>query len=308
MVFTACKKDDPEIPGNPSVPSGNWAELKKLDFSTQLPHQVNIMFHVTDKNGVGIPGKTADDFRVTEDQQQVGSESVVTIKPTDEVDILVRTIILLDNSVSVLENLDQIKTSAIEMVRQKAEYQQMAIWTFSSQPAVIQDMTSDVNLLVDAINSIELGTSSTNLYGALVHAGNANIWANNYSIDSIRHGNLICMTDGNDTQGSVTLASALEALDGKTVYMLGLGKELDESIMEQFGDYFSAKEIDELQATFLEIQTQIENTANSYYWLYYQSPKRGNFNHELMLELKKNSNPNDSRFVKADFNSKDFTD
>ncbi len=298
--LAACKKDDATEP--------HYTMELLEDVIIEQPNRVNLFFQITNRNNVGISGKQASDFIVKENGKQVGSESQVSIKPEGTVDVLVKTILLIDNSISLEADLSKIKEAAIALINQKPEYQKIAIYTFSSNPQLVQEMTANRAALITAINAIQIGTSSTNLYGALVETGNADIWTEHYSIDSIRCGNLICLTDGDDTQGSVTKQAALNALSNKKVYMLGLGNEMDENIMKEFGTFLRAENISKLEDVFMQIQTDIDNTANSFYWLYYQSPKRGDNDHILRVEIDGNVNGSSNSYIEVTFNSRDFTD
>lgn len=282
--------------------------ITKLDFSIERPHQINILFHVYDDNGNGVPGLESEDFLITEDNKEIGLESDVKIKPTTEVQIKVKTVLLLDNSTSIDNELDKLKDAAIALIKQMPDYQEISIFVFSSNIDRLTNFTSDKDKLIKAIESIGIGSSSTNLFGALATIGYMDFWVQNFSIDSIRSSNLICFTDGDDTQGSVQLKTALNALNEKKVFMVGLGEDLNRNTLMQFGDFYPASNIRKLKNVFLGVQTSIENYARSFYWLYYQSPKRGNFDHTLRIGLKNNQNTSSSGTIEARFNSKYFSD
>lgn len=306
LIVTAfgCKKED-DAP-NPNL---TYYAVKQLaPISTQLPNRVNILFRVFDKDDLGIPDLVSEKFIVKENDKVVGSESQVTIVPTEEVDMEIKTVLLLDNSGSVDTDLPQIKEAAIALVNTMKSYQKMMIFTFSSEAELIQELTGNKSELISAINSIEIGTNSTNLYGSLIRGASQDVWNEHFSIDSIRSANLICMTDGDDTQASVTKEAAILALSGKKVYMLGLGQEMDANIMAELGEFYSATDISALEGIFADIQGNIERNANSYYWLHYDSPKRGDNYHTLRLEIKNNSNTDTNSFIETKFNSASFTD
>jgi phage-related protein len=301
-MFSSCQKDDGDSQDNDQ----NYFGMEMLDISTNQPHQVNILFRVYDENGVGVPDLSTYDFNIYENDQPIGSEASATIAPFGDIPFEIKTVLLLDVSISVQENLSQIKEAAISLVNNMTDYQEIAIYTFSSTPELIQDFTSNQTELEDAINSIQIGTSSTNLYGSIVMS--ASRINEIYSTSQIIAGNLIVLTDGDDTQGSTTLSQALSATSGKDVYMLGLGNEMDQSIMEQFGTFYNATNISQLETEFLNILNDIEKTAQSVYWLYYQSPKRGDNYHEIKIDLTDNSNTDIDRNITGTFNSASFGD
>jgi hypothetical protein len=300
FLFVSCNKDDDD--------SGPYYELIQLDLDFEAPYRINILFQVRDNEEVGIAALTADDFLIKEDGSEVGAESGVAITPTESVDIEVKTLLLLDNSKSVADNLNQIKTAAIALVDQAPDYQKMAVYTFSETSTMLLDFSFDKVAIKSAINSIEAetGASTTNLYGALIDASEVSMWTENFSIESIRTSNLICFTDGDDVAGIHTLQDAQTALVNKTIYMLGLGADLNESNMQSLGTFYSAENIDALSTVFLDIQQDIENTANSYYWLYYDTPKRGSNTYELRVEIRDNSNNSSTGFILKEFKLSDF--
>jgi len=307
-LMFSCGKDEATEP---------YSNLTKLGVNTQLPHQVNILFQATDRLGFGLAGKTAKDFIIKENGENITSESQVSIKPTNQVDIKVKTILLIDNSASVQSNLEKIKAAANSLVDRKPEYQQMAIYVFARYTVMVQDLTYDKTKLKAAINSIAVGPSTTNLYGALAYAGSkdsivkhggTSIWGETFSIDSIRFGNLICFTDGKETTGIVDKQVAINAMKSKRAYMLGLNStDLDVPTLKQMGQFYLASDINQVQQVFIDIQKKIEDTANSFYWLYYQSPKEGNKEHTLRLELIGNVNGSSTGYIETKFNSNGFT-
>jgi len=301
LTVVSCKKDD----------SGPYYKIIPLsDLEVALPHQVNILYQVVDKAGIGVADLTSADFVIKENGQVVGLESQITVKQSEEVGIKVRTILLLDNSVSIDSVRADIKEAAITLINLKPDYQEIAIMVFSSTATLLQPLTADKQKLIDAINSIDksTSTSSTNLYGALVAATKLPIWSEHFSMDSIRTASLICLSDGDDTQGSMPKQTALDSLKNKRVYMLGLGQDLNITTMKQLGAYYPAKDITKLEEVFKNIHNDIESTANSYYWLYYQSPKRGPNTHKLQLTIKGNSNSGSSSYIETEFSSADFID
>jgi hypothetical protein len=116
---------------------------------------------------------------------------------------------------------------------------------------------------------------------------------------------MIVFTDGSDTQGSTSFNDALNAINGRRVYTVGLGEDIEPEILEILGTsgFYYVNDINTLNTAFQEIADEINDYANSFYWLNYSSPKEGPNNHTLILE--KVINPINS-FVEGYFNSKDF--
>lgn len=288
----------------PSIEDGY--KLYEYLVQTELPSYVNIMFQVTDMEGIGVDNLETSDFEVKEDDQPVSpTESAMNIKKKDEINYTLKTVLMLDNSASVTSNLETIKESAISLVENITNQQEIAIYSFSESVNLLQDFTDDVSNLTSAINSIQAGYPSTNLYGAIIEG--VGRWDDFYNIDEIEQGVLIALTDGDDTQGSSTLNEALSAIEDKNVYMVGLGNEMEPEILQQLGTagFFYGIQIENLVEIFIDIQNEITAFANSFYWLNYMSPKREG-NHTLTLTIPANYNTGDYSSINSNFSAEGF--
>jgi uncharacterized protein (TIGR02145 family) len=301
LFATSCKKDDN------NTPAGNGYIMEEHLLETDLPCFVNVMFEVTDLTGRGVPYLTTEDFQVQENGTAVSpTESALTVKNKEGIAYNMKTVLLLDNSASVGSNIEEIKSAAKDLVSHMVSKQEMAIYVFSEEPVLLQDFTSDISALNNAINSISLGYATTNLYGSII-AG-ASRWEDFYSTQSIEQGFMIAITDGSDTQGTSTLADALAAIGDKKVYTVGLGAEQDVAALKQLGTsgYFELENYSELSDKFIEIQEDIVSFANSFYYLYYMSPKRGDNIHSLRLLIKDNQNTSPTGYIEGEFSSDGF--
>jgi len=306
LLITGCGKDSSTGPDGPEGPTNEF-KLNQHFLSTQYPCFIDIMFQVTDMNGNGIDTLETADFEVFEDDQAVSpTESAMNIREKEDIPYVLKTVLMLDNSSSATANLEEIKAAAISLVEDIWVQQQFAIYMFSDSPVLVQDFTNDVSTLTSAINSINIGYASTNFYGAIIEG--VSRWEDNYSTDGIEQGFMVAFTDGSDTQGSSTLQQALQARGNKLVYTVGLGEEIDHSVLSQLGNagFSQLSDVSELEAKFAEIQQEIEVYANSFYWLNYMTPKRGNFDHTLKLQMKSNDNDAASSFILGEFNSAGF--
>lgn len=156
-------------------PSSPWAAFSEVQTLTDSPSYVNVLFELADQNGRGLVypkfyiDNNPDLFEVKEDGQPISpTESFKQIAKYDEVPFELKTVILIDTSFSVRENLDEIKAAAKLPVMQMFEGQEIAIYTFSEELTLIQDFTNDSATLLDAIDGIGLGLPTTNLYGSIV--------------------------------------------------------------------------------------------------------------------------------------------
>ncbi len=281
--------------------------LIKKQIQTELPCYVKIMFQVLDLNGAGVDNLYTSNFQLYENDLPISeSESSMIIRKREGTPYKLKTVLMLDNSRSLQNNLGDIKSAALSLVSSKIDQQEIAIYKFSETAELVQDFTSDLGKLIAAINSIELGYLTTNLYGAVVTG--AGRWQDSFTDAEIIQGAMIVFTDGSDTQGSHTLNEALSAISGKRVYTIGLGAEIDPVVLQRIGNagFYSTSNVTEITTKFLEIQLSLQKYANSFYSLEYMSPKRGNFVHSLKLTVKSNPYVGANYYIYGSFNSNGF--
>lgn len=289
----------------PLPASGYALHLHKIE--TGLPSYVNVMFSVSDLLNNGITNLTANDFEVYEDGELVSAaESELQIQKGDEAAYKLKTVLLLDNSTSLKDNIDQIRSAAETFVQNISANQEVAIYQFSEETELLADFTNSIDSLISALKRYQVGKPSTNLYSSIIKG--AERWEDSYSMNQIIRGTMIIFTDGKETQGSATLADALSAVDKKNVYTIGLGTEIQPDILSAIGTagYYSIDSADQLNQRFDLIRGQIINYANSFYKLVYKSPKRGNFNHTLTVRIKNNSYSGEQSYISGGFNSGGF--
>jgi hypothetical protein len=111
---------------------GGWDpvqyRLTKHLVETEPPCFVNIMFQVTDMQNEGIDTLQTDDFEVLEDGEPVSpSESAMHIRKRETVPYDLKTVLMLDNSTSIGDDLDQVKQAAIALVNNITDQQEIAI-------------------------------------------------------------------------------------------------------------------------------------------------------------------------------------
>ena len=284
--------------------------FKLHDFFTEVaePSYVNVLFQITDLKGNGIPGLGETEYyEILVDSNQISeSEALPAIGKLDEIPFRVNTILMLDNSFSIGSDLPKLKKAAIDFVNSKFAEQLIALYTFSENISLLHSFKSNKQLLINAINSITLGQPSTDLYGAVIEG--LNRLQNKFSRTEIETGYLLVFTDGEDTQGSSTLDEVITAREDKLVYSVGVGDEIDIPTLYQIQNagFFVEDDYSELQDRFLEVQQKIEDDANSFYWLLFISPKRGDFDHSLTIRLKDNLFLGENSIIDTSFNSKDF--
>lgn len=307
-----------ELPNGDIVEGPIWSFVTKprgttdegyvlIDYGleTEPPTFVNVFFQVIDLNGIGVDNLTTSDFEVYEDGEQVSiSESNLQVIKSDELPYTLQLVLMLDNSSSLLNNLDDIIIHATNFVNSLSPQFEMAVYKFSEDPILIQDFTSDKAVLINAINDIKNDVyETTDLYGAVIEG--ADKMEDSFSRDEIIQTAMIIFTDGDDTQAEHTLSEALNAASSKRIYTVGLGTDVKPEVLEKIGNagFFAIGDVGELSDTFIEIEDELVKYANSFYQIRYKSPKRGNKLHDLLIQMV--DNPNNS-VIRGTFNSKDF--
>lgn len=311
-----AKKSDGTIHAGPvwsfrtisSVISANGYALKLYKIETKLPNTVEVVFQVMDLNSSGVANLRLSDFEVFEDDLPLSiSESGLTVVNQPTTPYKFKTVLMLDNSTSLENDLITIRNSAKEIVGGLRPAQQIALYQFSEKPVLIQDYTGNIGLLKNIIDTqFILGVRSTDFYGS-VKVGTRR-WDDVVSIDSIIQGCLVLISDGEDTQGSTSLTEGFNAIHNKLVFTIGLGPALQPEIIKAFGtggNFKPGQEI-EIVKRFAELETELIKKANSFYKLTYNSPKRGNSNHILKVRIKNNPFFGSESFISAVFSSAGF--
>ncbi len=285
--------------------SGEGVYFIDLGGNTETPNFVKVLFAATDDAGYPVSDLSLNDLEVYEDGELVSqSESFILLEQYLENNYLMRVALVLDNSTSLRNDLDQIKSAANDFVNHVVDsHNQIAVFKFSGTTELVQDFTSNKSLLHSAINSINVGEPTTDLYGAVITGCES--YTTEFNIHQIENGATVIFTDGTDTQGSHTLEDALNATTDKRVYTVGLGDEINPNILQQIATsgFFYIDETNELINVFNQIKEDIDRYSRSFYWLTYASPKRGNNMHTLILRSK---DVNSSSYVEYAYSSSEF--
>jgi Ca-activated chloride channel family protein len=125
--------------------------------------RVNMLFTVSDKRGRFVNNLTKDDFEVIEGRRRQNILEFVA-----ETDLPLRIGILVDTSNSIrerfkfeLEAAGDFLTGVIRRGRDKA-----LIYSFDTQPELVQDLTDDPEILVEKLRNLRPG-GGTSMYEAL---------------------------------------------------------------------------------------------------------------------------------------------
>lgn len=311
LILSSCGKE--EVLPAPTSPK-NFYRLNTFEVDvTPKFRQVKILFQATDFDNNGISTITEDVLNVYENGNRIDLEGDLTIT-RDSTPFNLQTVLLLDLTRSVEGLVGQIKTASIAMINQKLPEQEIAIYIFDAHTRMIKDFTSSTSELIQAIEAIPETdlVNSTNLYGAVRDV--ADLWEDNYSIESITDGSVVIFTDGrHNATPNITLNDALAALGDKKRFVAALNSpDLDESALKTLAGrddrYFKANDVAGLESMFLSIQAEIQRLSNSIYYMYYQSPITDPTPHmnELRIEVKNNSNRGTDRLIEETFDSSGF--
>ncbi len=288
---------------------GYALQLKKQQ--VKLPNNVNFLFRVVDMQNKSVTNLQPKDFSFFEDGYDLSSESFVEFKKVPQLPYKIRTVLMLDNSSSLnTTDLAEIKKAATSYVNKLTAFQEVAIYQFSEIPQLLIDFTKDKVALTAALNNYAAGKSTTALFDATIEG--ASRWEDVYEADSVFTGNMIILTDGNETAkpNSFALSQALYSVRNKKVFTIGLrGKDdLDEETLRMIGNsgYYPIDNVGQLDAKFAEIQKTIVDFANSFYNLTYKSPRRGNNDYNIMILIKNNPYTGDNSYILGKYNSTGF--
>lgn len=297
---------------------------------TTLPGKVSILFKVSDKEGIPVPGLTANQFTIYEQGRNDAcfntistSESNARISPNSQI-FNNNTVLVLDLSNSVLSSsLDELKTASISFVNSvmpegTTDSFKMAIYWFDGENKLhdLTPLTASKTELVAAIEGITNNISndpSTDLYGAVIKSTDIaeKLLQESTKNNTIGAASVVVFTDGTDQASRYTQDDALKKVNNAnpniSFYTIGLGGEIDTDILGKIGKTYSvfAGNKEELETKFNDISFRVSQRANSFYLFEYCSPKRdGSGESNLAIQVKKG---NEQGAVQTKFNANGFT-
>jgi Ca-activated chloride channel family protein len=165
---------------------------------------------VFDKSGHFVAGLKKDNFKLFEDGVQ---QSLVSF--TQE-DVPISMGILLDLSGSMKPKIDQVTKAALAFIRASNPRDQVFLIGFSDEVELLQDYTSDIDEIADALENI-IATGGTALYDA-VYLGVQKAHAGAKSKKAI-----VLITDGEDRDSYYKLDELLAKVQESDVQVFGVG-------------------------------------------------------------------------------------
>ena len=299
-----------------------FVQIEKINFEATLPSIISVMFQATDRFGSAITDLQTSDFILLEDNEPVSvAETSLAIVPHEQLPFSIRTVIMIDVSSSISpSDLDKIKAAVRGMITNTEgqstllPQQEIALYSFNDTASLLDDFTNHTDNLLTTLENIQpaVAITPTDFYGAVI-TGTSRV-ENSADLDQISQGNVIIITDGTDTAARNTLSSALDSVNGKSVYTLGVGDEISESILEQIGTSgtIALRNFEQLNAVLRSINQEVVDRANSFYFLHYASPKRGAESadssiHDIRLSVANNANTGGTSVITDQFDSTDFS-
>ena len=259
-----------------------------VDASVQKPSNVAVYFTVDTRKGDPVPGLTAEQFHIYEDDRLVSPyESKQTIL-NPEVAATHYTLLLVDMSGSVTQSgaLPALQEAVSRFTSRVGQYQKTAIYGFDGRPDIvpIHGFSSEGG---GSLGGFATRDPSTNLNGAVVKAIDVLDKALEKAAQPLRFGTLVVFTDGTDHAHRVSpndLDDALDKVDFD-VFVIGVGAEIDEKELRAIGRSGAAlsKDPAAVGTQFDQIAARIEGYSKRFYLLSYCSPARAG-EHELRVE------------------------
>ncbi len=299
-----------------------FVQLEKLSFESTLPSIISVMFQATDQYGKAIAGLQTSDFILLEDNEAVSAaETSLSIVPHEQLPFSLRTVIMIDVSSSISpSDLEKIKSAVRGMIidtegqSKLLPQQEVALYSFNDTVSLLRDFSSNTDSLVNTLESIQpaVAITPTDFYGAVI-IGASRI-EDSFDITQISQGTVIIITDGTDTAARNTYLNATAAVNGKSVYTLGIGDEISEDVLHRIGTSgtFALRNFEQLNSVLTSINQQVVDSANSFYYLHYASPKRGaesaaSSEHTIRLSVQNNANRSGSSVITDRFDASEFS-
>ena len=214
---------------------------------------------ISDNSGNPISGLNASNFIVKENGY---TESPISVNPIGGGSSTISVALVIDRSGSMGGNkISDAKTAAITFVNQMSSNDKAAIISFSTDVTVDQTFTNDKSSLINAINNINTG-GSTSVYDAVIES------VNQVATQSGRKA-IILLTDGLDNNSSNTIDDAVNIANQVNVpiFSIGLGissgsqgeQNLQYLSQNTGGRYYNAPNSSDLQQIYQLIAQQLQN-------------------------------------------------
>jgi Ca-activated chloride channel homolog len=232
--------------------------------------RVNMLFTVTDRRGRFVTNLVKEDFEVIE-----GRRPQVIQEFTAETDLPLRLGILIDSSNSMRDRFRFAQEAAVQFLNSvvRARQDKATVVSFDTAPALISDLSDDVEVLSKRIRNLRPG-GGTALYEAIYYTCRDQL-----AQDQPRHKYrraIILVSDGDDNQSRVSRDQALEMAQKADVVIYGISSNI--SRIDTDGDkvlrYFAAEtggqaffpfKVEDLSQSFENIANELRHQYNIFY-------------------------------------------
>jgi uncharacterized protein YegL len=273
------------------LPPTAWNMIDFSGLSVTKPRPiVEWGFKVIDRfTGEGVNDLTLADFQVLQDNEELSPrESFLELdKLTANDNFTFSTVFMLDISASLTnQDIDDMKEAVKNIIRDPETgdslidaNQTVAIYTFDEDVYLVASATNNIDSLISKIDTISTGKSSTNLFGAIEQG--ANTWTDVFSIEQVRTGAMIVVTDGRDTSKITPIEDAIDAVGKKSVFAIFVGDATQSTTaVTDLQDIVGAKRVytptdfTAFSGILAEAKAEADKVDDGLYILYYATPSR----------------------------------
>jgi hypothetical protein len=284
------------------------------------PCGVHLMFQAMNQYEFGLTGLTRHDFAILENGLPLSPETdKFWLRPRDRIPYKLQIILMIDVSAGIApDELEALKAAAADLVQGMDAVQEILLAAFSKgvlypveagQEGVDSEGFVDFDhrdLLLKAIEELTPDLAPRNFYGALVE-GYA-LCKEHYGISSVRQRHMLVFSKGDDEAGLITFEAATKARGDSKAFLVGPEANYsNETLLYLFSanNYYPIKNLYVAAGHIPQILKRLERYMGSFYWLYCESPARGDQTRELYVNLQA---PGECLGFSATYNSKPFFD
>jgi len=244
---------------------------------------VNVPVIVTDKNDNFAQNLTINDFSIYSDKKK----QVVSVFETSEAPLQV--VIMLDVSISIGKHFKDIQNSAIDFVKVLRPQDQAMMVTFGGKVQILNDFTSDFNILKSSIDKISNTSisSNTSVYDCL-----SEIIENQFKNSDKSRKAIILLTDGVDTSSARSFSGLRYSLANSSIviytilYQTISSNKDSENVIDQIVNFTGGRkfkaEKSNVKKVFKEITKELQN---QYQLGFYPDDIDGDVLHSIKVEV-----------------------
>lgn len=263
---------------------------------TEYPCIVNLLFGITDIDYNPVAGiYDASRYNLLDDNQVLTTtEHYFRVKEKNSYTLELKTVIMVDISDSVgVTNLVTLKNAIKSIINNKGTNQSICLYKFDETAVLVKDFSFDKTELLAAVDTITLGTPSTNLYGS-INTGLSR-FDSSFGAGKVTTTYMIVMTDGQDTAKIMSFPDLITARGDKQVVCVGIGSDVSADALTEIGTlgansgYYNSATFNDLITDLDLIRTDTNEVYNNICWLTYFTPVRSGTS-EIQLTINGNTN------------------